>query len=370
MVQPVLLPAENLSLGSRGPEVAKLYGYLSRFGYFRNEDLTKFSQWRPAVDAEAADEEHFDDNLDRAVRLFQAQNALIPDGVVGPKTLALMGRPRCGVPDVVSGDGPRPFVTSGSRWDHLTVTYHFDSSGADLPAADAQAAVRAAFDRWAAVSPLRFQEVASGADIQIGWFTGDHGDGTSNAFDGVGGVLAHCFSPPPAGGSRAGDLHFDEAETWTTNNPPTGTDLLTVALHEIGHGLGLDHSSDPASVMYAFYGGIRRELTGDDIAGISAIYGGWHQPFPIAPPGHATPGAITAVSRFPEHLDVFWIGPDGGVGTNYWHQNEGWHQPFPIAPPGHATPGAITAVSRFPEHLDVFWIGPDGGVGTNYWSQP
>jgi len=64
----------------------------------------------------------------------------------------------------------------------------------------------------------------------------------------------------------------------------------------------------------------------------------------------------------------FWIGPDGGVGTNFANQAEGWHQPFPIAPPGHAAPGAITAHSRNPEQIDVYWIGPDGGVGTASWT--
>ena len=35
-----------------------------------------------------------------------------------------------------------------------------------------------------------------------------------------------------------------------------------------------------------------------------------------------------------------------------------WHDPGPIAGEGQAVPGAITAHSRFPEHIDVFWIGP------------
>jgi hypothetical protein len=39
-----------------------------------------------------------------------------------------------------------------------------------------------------------------------------------------------------------------------------------------------------------------------------------------------------------------------------------WAAPFAIAQPGHAAPGALTAHSRHPEHIDVFWIGPDGGV--------
>ncbi|MEV4227855.1 hypothetical protein AB0J81_12280 [Streptomyces bobili] len=51
---------------------------------------------------------------------------------------------------------------------------------------------------------------------------------------------------------------------------------------------------------------------------INTSTGTWHAPFAIAPAGSAKPGALTAVSRFPEHLDVFWVGPDGGIGTTYW----------------------------------------------------
>jgi hypothetical protein len=52
---------------------------------------------------------------------------------------------------------------------------------------------------------------------------------TGNAFDGVGNVLAQAFYPPPNGDAIAGDLHFDDAETWTRDLPPTGIDLDTVA---------------------------------------------------------------------------------------------------------------------------------------------
>jgi hypothetical protein len=96
----------------------------------------------------------------------------------------------------------------------------------------------------------------------------------------------------------------------------------------------------------------------------------WNPPFPIAPPGAAVAGAITCVSRTPNHLDVFWIGPDGGVGTTWWDANlnsANWNTPFPIASPGAAVAGAITCVARSQNHLDVFWVGPDGGVGTTWW---
>lgn len=76
-----------------------------------------------------------------------------------------------------------------------------------------------------------------------------------------------------SGGGLAGDCHFDEGESWSVNRPATGTDLATVALHELGHGLGLDHSDVTTAVMYAYYEGERRELTDDDISGIQSIYG-------------------------------------------------------------------------------------------------
>jgi len=34
-----------------------------------------------------------------------------------------------------------------------------------------------------------------------------------------------------------GDVHFDDTEEWTSNSP-RGTNVLFVAVHEIGHSLG------------------------------------------------------------------------------------------------------------------------------------
>jgi hypothetical protein len=96
--------------------------------------------------------------------------------------------------------------------------------------------------------------------------------------------------------------------------------------------------------------------------------GRWNTPFEIAP-AKAAQGAVTAVARTPDHLDVFWVGPDGSVGSNWWDtgaNNGRWNTPFEIAQAGSAA-GAVTAVARTPDHLDVFWVGLDGSVGTNWW---
>ena len=97
---------------------------------------------------------------------------------------------------------------------------------------------------------------------------------------------------------------------------------------------------------------------------------GW---FTVTAPGAvAAGGGITATSRTPNNLDVFWVAPDGSIGTQWWHAAVGhsWadHAPFAIAPAGSAAPGsALASVGRLPLHLDVFWVRPDGAIGTQWW---
>jgi len=83
--------------------------------------------------------------------------------------------------------------------------------------------------------------------------------------------LATAFLPPPYnGGTLAGDIVVNDNAAWYINND---YDLQTVAIHEIGHALGLDHSSLSTSDMYAYYTGMKQTLSSDDIAGIQAVWG-------------------------------------------------------------------------------------------------
>lgn len=85
----------------------------------------------------------------------------------------------------------------------------------------------------------------------------------------------------------AGDLNFERAdESAVITRGPAGTKIgALVMLHELGHAMGLEHSSAfavmrdglaaraPFAGMRPDSGGLSSELTGDDVLGISKIYG-------------------------------------------------------------------------------------------------
>ena len=165
-----------------------------------------------------------------------------------------------------------------STWDKLDISYTFVNGTGQLDGNVEHDLVRRAFALWAEQTPLTFTETAdsSTADIVIGWATGDHGDG--DPFDGPGDVLAHASFPNPYDNGQV-FLHFDDDERWVDSDS-RNVDLLTVAAHEIGHTLGLAHSSDPDALMFASYSGPRRFLSADDVAGVQSIYGVGSDPAP------------------------------------------------------------------------------------------
>ena len=61
-------------------------------------------------------------------------------------------------------------------------------------------------------------------------------------------------------------------------------DFQTVVTHEIGHSLGLGHSSDPSSVMYPYLstGQVRRDLSTSDMNSIMLAQGGVSSAKPVA----------------------------------------------------------------------------------------
>jgi matrixin/putative peptidoglycan binding protein len=302
----------GLSSGDRGEEVRFLHEYLRRFGYIGTEKREVFGakvDFRRAT-APPANEEVFDSTTNEALKRFQEFNKLPVTGMLDKETANLMSTPRCDNPDLVEGQEEDYLVVG--RWSRTNLSYRFENFTPDLVQAVARNAIQDAFRQWSSVAPLNFNEVTAGEDMRISWRARDHGDG--KPFDGPSGILGHGFYP------EDGRLHFDEDETWTVNNPPTGMDLATVSVHELGHSLGLGHSSDTNAVMYAYFGGIRRDLRSDDIAGIQSIYGArW------ASLGGVITTDPTVTNNADGRLEIFVRGTDDAL-HHIWQTapNNGW----------------------------------------------
>lgn len=137
-----------------------------------------------------------------------------------------------------------------------------------------QQEIKKAFNAWSSVANLTFIEVADdGVNFNTMTTSGDIRIG-GETMDGPSGVLAHAFYPDPHWYfSAGGDLHFDTSEAWVIDNLVDGISIFWVALHEIGHSLGLGHSEESKSVMGPFYNPALTGLQPDDIAGIQYLYG-------------------------------------------------------------------------------------------------
>ncbi|KAF7113285.1 hypothetical protein RHSIM_Rhsim05G0046000 [Rhododendron simsii] len=268
---------EGCHKGEKVEGLQQLKAYLEKFGYLN---------YNHSKNQNHANDDDFDDLLEAAVKTYQSNYHLKATGTLDAKTLSNMMKPRCGNPDIINGTNlmrggkKRPnhghnalhtvshysFFQGNPKWPSNQLTYAF------LPGtnSDAQSAVARAFDKWAAQTHFTFsrsQDLGS-ANLTIGFGRLDHGD--QNSFDGpwpTGPILAHAFSPTD------GRFHYDADESWSVGAVPNAFDYETVALHEIGHLLGLHHSLVPQAIMYSeIDAGATKGLHGDDIQGIKALY--------------------------------------------------------------------------------------------------
>ena len=233
----------------------------------------------------------------------------------GSENLANVRQQRfCGVSDPASdGLHVTTFGAPGGRWSHGNLSFNVDPSGSGLGKAEVEGVLDAAFGNWAVAAPyFSFKRVTGDADITIKF----GGSALEASFGGVpGGVLGVGYYP------EDGRIFFDSSEVWTS---PL---LMTVALHEIGHVLGLAHSTNRASIMYPY--GPSIGIDAETIEAINGLYG-WQPQTPLrdsgstAGPSMAAAGAVSLQDNY-THLYLAWRGVHGDDGI-YWSalNGDGW----------------------------------------------
>ena len=209
--------------------------------------------------------------------------------------------------------GNSKYVIGNAKWNKTELKYYIFNSSTHLTSIERETAIQNAFNTWGNNSELTFIQVtnSSDADLLIKWCSGNHGD--EAPFDGAGNVLAHAFFPPPNGGTYAGQLHFDDDENWAIDG--SGIDLETVALHEIGHLLGIYHSNVQNATMYMNYSGIKRYLSEDDYLAIQALY-----PSTISGPSIIFGSDNYSINDLPDVFSVTWS-LSGSNASNFVLQN-------------------------------------------------
>ncbi len=164
------------------------------------------------------------------------------------------------------------YLLEGPKWGAAglgsaggVVTWAIDASVPSTFLSD----LSSAFADWATYANIQFQQVASTTAAQI-----DFSLGTIDGIDNTLGETNYLFS-----GSQftSAAVEFDSGEGWHVAGNKIvsnhGVNLFVLALHEIGHAIGLNHYNAAPAIMNAVLDPGVTDLRQSDIDGVEAIYG-------------------------------------------------------------------------------------------------
>ena len=245
----------------------KCQSYLIKYGYLSIEHPQSITN------------SNINSNIN-GLKNLQKEAGLEETGFLNDETTKLFKTPRCGV----IGSSPphkrqkrfatvQGWSTVKNEKNETVVSWSIDLSNANkintnLSSDTIKSIFANALNKWSTTSLLHFKESRSNmTNISIKFAAKNHGD--PFPFDGPGNVLAHAYYP---GTSLQGQVHLDLDETWSLYDDSTS--MYHVALHELGHAIGLAHSSQSSSIMYAWYTNpVKYDLSDDDTFAVNSLYG-------------------------------------------------------------------------------------------------
>ncbi|EFA10593.2 Matrix metalloproteinase-16-like Protein [Tribolium castaneum] len=261
----ILISTTTLGFPVTNPKIpsVKVLEFLKNFGYIEGDDDTFGALYT-------------ENGISETIKNVQKFGDLPQTGVLDNATLALMATPRCGNADIIRNKRSKRYVLGSEGWGKRTISYFIANWSPKLGQASVSRNIELALKTWGKYGHLKFEKRQNpDADIIVAFGSGYHGD--TSPFDGPGNILAHAFFPNEGSDGFGGDIHFDADENWVDGNGTDGTEFVMVALHELGHSLGLAHSPVSGSVMFPYYRGLdgnekELQLGYDDILGMYELY--------------------------------------------------------------------------------------------------
>ena len=194
---------------------------------------------------------------------------------------------------LLSINSSHAFEVSDTFWETGQAIFHVGINGSSPTGGTWNDAFKRSMAAWSNVSSFEFLAVDDYLDPCIKRGPGLFGDGStgvdfsasvcgsefSESTLAITLTAGQCLNPQCTGGFTItdADIVFNNGEVWDVYSGPLrfdGTsDFERVALHELGHALGLTHSRAKTAIMREFMSDTD-SLKSDDIAGISSIYGG------------------------------------------------------------------------------------------------
>ena len=231
--------------------------------------------------------------------------------------------------DIVYPDDGAKGIKSITYWNKYNLNYYIHNYAShNLTSTQCQTAIQNAFNTWSQYSLFTFTRTynLAQADIELSFEDIHHLN--CDSFETT--TLAHA-SFGKLNQTPSAYIHFNDTKTFTITS--LGNNLTFVAMHEIGHVLGLEHDSHPSAVMYSSYH-YETDLTGYDLI---PFYQHYAFPGTLSGPKLVSQSGYYEIPNFPSGLNTTWsitdshynngnnlVGNSGGQGTCTINRNSSY----------------------------------------------